>query len=268
MPQQARHDTVRRLAEQLRGIERGQPTGTSSKLASTGLAVLDALLPEGGIRPGSIIEWLLPGPGSGGGTLALLVAAHQMQQEGNLIVIDPQNSFHPPAAANLGIDLERTIVVRPGNTKDTLWSAEQTLRCAGVAAAICHLDHLDDRVFRRLQLAAETGGGLGLFLRLDCFREQPSWADVRLRVRGVGVGARERKGDGQTQSLAHSPPLSLSRPRTPSPAHERLLQLELLRCRNNSGHKAILIGIDHETSSVRLVSELASAASLPRAARA
>ncbi|MBP89248.1 MAG: hypothetical protein CMJ64_21450 [Planctomycetaceae bacterium] len=332
MPEQPRLATIQSLAEQLRRIERGQPTRATSKLVSTGLSVLDDLLPDRGIQPGSIIEWLSPGPGSGAETLAFLIAGHHMCDDGTLVVIDPQSSFYPPAAANLGIDLERTVIVRPSKMKDTLWALEQTLRCAGVAVAVCHLDHLDDRVFRRLQLATETGGGLALFLRPDRFIEQPSWADVRLRVRGQRSEVRDQKsairgqqGKKQKPSTAHflspvgtagnslgrKPQESVavnsqssdrgdterksvaptgasvqsiaSLPGAYAPgyylsplrgylesdcSHERLLQLELLRCRNNSNNKTILIGIDDETGSVRLVSELASATSLPRAARA
>lgn len=262
MPEQPRLDTIQKLAEQLRRIEHSQPKRAPARLVSTGLSVLDDLLPDGGIQPGSIIEWLSPGPGSGAATLAFVIAAWQMRDGGTLVVIDPQAKFYPPAAANLDIDLDRTIVVRPGNTKDTLWSLEQTLRCASVAVAICHLDHLDDRVFRRLQLAAETGGGLGLFLRPDRYREQPSWADVRLRVRGQG-GERSVISSQRGKKSAHFSPLT-----SPPFPYERLLQLELLRSHNSNDNKTILIGIDDETGSVRLVSELASATSLPRAAGA
>jgi len=237
MPDQPRIDTIQRLSVQLRRIEHGRPIRVPSKWISTGLSVLDNLLPDRGIRPGSIIEWLSPYPGSGAGTLAFLLAAHQIRVAGTLIVIDPQASFYPPAAANLGISLEHTIVIRPNSTNDTLWSLEQTLRCAGVAVVICHLDYLDARVFRRLQLAVETGGGLGLFLRPDRFCNQPSWADVRLRISGQRAAV-------SSQRRMKSPPFS----------HERLLQLELLRCRNDGDNKTILIGIDDETDSVRLVS--------------
>lgn len=258
MPEQPRLDTIQKLAQQLRRIERGQPKRASIKAISTGLSVLDDLLPDKGIQPGSIIEWLSPGPGSGAGTLAFLIAAHQMGDEGMLVIIDPQANFYPPAAANLGIDLERVVVVRSHNTKDMLWALEQTLRCAGVTVAICHLDHLDDRIFRRLQLATEIGGGLGLFLRPDRFLEQPSWADVRLRVRWQEPEIRD-----QNALLSLTAPCSL----VPAPSL-RLLQLELLRCRSNGDNKTILIGIDDETGSVRLVSKLASATSFPREARA
>ena len=50
MPEQTHLDTIQRLAEQLRCIERGQPTCASSKLISTGLSVLDDFLPGGGIQ--------------------------------------------------------------------------------------------------------------------------------------------------------------------------------------------------------------------------
>lgn len=247
MSDQPRLDAIQQLAAQLRRIERNQPTRASDKLISTGLAVLDDLLPEGGIHSGSIIEWLSPSQASGAGTLAFLIAAHQIHDDGALIVVDSQSNFYPPALANFGIDFDRLIIIRPNNMKDTLWSLEQALRCPGVAVVICRLDDLDNRTFRRLQLAAETGGSLGLLLRSDRFREQPSWAKARFRVSG---------------HRSAFPPFS-----SPSP-YERLLQLELLRCRNNCENKTILIGICDETGSVRLVSELVTAASLPRAVRA
>jgi hypothetical protein len=44
---------------------------------------------------------------------------------------------------------------------------------------------LADREFRRLQLAAETGGTLGLLVRPAQARDEPSWADLRLLVEPV-----------------------------------------------------------------------------------
>jgi protein ImuA len=257
MSEDPRLDTVRQLSRQLRHIE-SQQAPSGKKTISSGIPALDHLLPGGGIERGTILEWLTSSAGSGAGTLAFKVAAQQMRDDGTLVVIDSRHSFYPPAAAHLGIDLARTVIARPHNTQDTLWALEQTLRCAGVAVAICHLDHLDDRVFRRLQLATETGGGIGLFIRPDRFRERPSWANVRLRVRGQmsEVGSQKKNiSDLWPPAFGFSP-------------HERLLQLELLRYRNNSDNKTILIGINDETGLVRLVSELAPATSLPRAARA
>ncbi len=184
MSEDPRIDAIRQLSRQLRRIE-NRRAPNANKLVSTGISALDHLLPCGGIERGTIIEWLAKSAGSGAGTLVFTIAAWHMQPVGTLVVIDPRRQFYPPAAARLGVDLERTIVVCPNNTRDTLWSLEQSLLCPGVAVSACHLEDLDDRVFRRLQLATETGGGLGLLLRSARFHEQPSWADVRLLVEGV-----------------------------------------------------------------------------------
>jgi hypothetical protein len=50
----------------------------------------------------------------------------------------------------------------------------------------------DGRVFRRLQLAAEQGGGLGLLIRPATVRGEPSWADVRLLIEPSREVARRR----------------------------------------------------------------------------
>jgi len=247
-----RIQTVQHLARQLRRLERDQKQVSShsakflrnkDRLISTGVAPLDVLLPEGGVRPGSLVECLAAGRGSGAGTLIYLIAARMTYpldaREGeapagpetgakavrrephppgsstsptkankNLVIIDSQQEFYPPAANHLGIDLRHTIVVRPANDDDALWALEQSLRCSGVAVAVSSLGRLDDRVFRRLQLAAETGGGIGLLFRSARFRRQPSWADIRLQV---------------------SP-----RPVSSANAFCRRLHVELVRCRGQS----------------------------------
>src|SRR5205823_11439094 len=98
---------------------------------------------------------------SGAATLALAVAARALQQGGACVVIDGTGEFYPPAADDLGIPLERMVVVRPDNPRIALWAWEQALRCEGVAVTVGWIGELSDRPFRRLQLAAEAGGGLG-----------------------------------------------------------------------------------------------------------
>ena len=266
MSHDSRLDAVRQLSRQLRRLETRSATD-ATKFVSTGISALDQLLPGGGITRGSLIEWLATSAGSGAATLAFLVASRRLQPDGTLVVIDPQRRFYPPAAAALGIALERTVVVQPSNDKDTLWSLEQSLRCPGVAVSICHfnhhLDQMDSRAFRRLQLAVETGNGFGFLLRSARFCHQSSWADVRFRVKGL---ARQAPGSQRTKGRLAASGSQLST--LDSQLYERYLQLELLRCRNNSDRKAILIGIDDETGVVRLVSKLAPATRLPRAARA
>jgi hypothetical protein len=123
---------------------------------------------------------------SGATTLALLAAHEACHEGGVLVVLDRAHTFYPPAAAVWGIDLERLIVVRPQNARDELWAAVQALRSPVVAAFWAHIDQLDSRAFRRLQLAAEAGRTLGTLVRPPSARGRPTWADVRLEVENFG----------------------------------------------------------------------------------
>jgi hypothetical protein len=84
-----------------------------------------------------------------------------------LIYVDAGDDFYPPAAAALGVPLDRLIVVRASRPRDVQWVCEQALRCRAVAALIAPTLRADANLSRRLQLAAEIGGGLGLLLRSD-----------------------------------------------------------------------------------------------------
>jgi hypothetical protein len=98
------------------------------------------------------------------------------------VVVDPGRGFYAPAVATLGIDLDRVTVVRPGSRADVLWTLEQALRCAGVSGVLCPLEKVNDREFRRLQLAAEAGDNFGMLLRPSRMCGRSSWADLRLEV--------------------------------------------------------------------------------------
>ncbi|HZL90133.1 MAG TPA: hypothetical protein VFB96_17325 [Pirellulaceae bacterium] len=169
------------LRRQIAAVESGQPEEDADVL-STGVPALDALLPRGGLRRGSVTEWLAAASAGGAQTLALLAARQACSDGKSLVVVDRQRRFYPPAAAVLGIDLLRLIVVHPLSDADELWAIDQALRCRGVAAVWARREQLDPRDFRRLQLAAESGGTLGLLVRSAQARGQPSWADVQLVV--------------------------------------------------------------------------------------
>ncbi len=153
---------------------------------SSGCPALDRALPEKGFRPGTLVEWLSRGEGDGTATLAFHAAATTCRGGGAVVVLDRTGEFYPLAAVAQGIDPARLIVVHPGNKADHAWALDQALRCPAVAAVVAwpeSLDgKLDGRTFRRLQLAVEQGGGLGLLIRPESVRSQPSWADVRLLV--------------------------------------------------------------------------------------
>jgi cell division inhibitor SulA/protein ImuA len=175
------HRRLHALAEQIRQCETARrPKATAT--ISTGYDVLDRALSDGGFHRGTLVEWLTDAGGSGATTLVLSAARQACGDKGTLVVINRRRTFYPLAAVACGIDLSRLLLVRPQNDRDETWAIDQALRSGGASAVVAWPEKLDDHLFRRLQLAAESGGTLGLFVRPVRAIAEPSWAEVRLLV--------------------------------------------------------------------------------------
>lgn len=188
-------DVLETLRERIREIEGVRDRGVLDAGRSTGFANLDRLFPGGGLRPGTLVEWCGGRDGSGALTLALTVAGRLVKDDGVVVVLDGDRDFYPVAAAGLGVPLERTIVVRPGDPAAEVWAWEQALRGPGVVA-LGRVRTVNDRLIRRLQLAAEAGGGFGFLVRPPGARAM-AWGATRVMVEGVagagpGIGWRLR----------------------------------------------------------------------------
>lgn len=159
----------------------GQPA--SPRVLATGFPRLDAGLHEGGWPLGAMTELLTPQPGLV--ELRLLAPALHalLQKQGWVILIDPPGIPHTPAWEMAGLPLERLLIVKPGSPKDWLWSVDQAAR-AGQPAVLAWPGRvaLDGKSLRRLQLAAEEGGGLLMVSRRSREAEAPSPAALRLQV--------------------------------------------------------------------------------------
>jgi protein ImuA len=264
--QDAREQLVSGLRRQL---GRWEAVGVAEDAAvfSCGAAVVDRLLPGGGLRHGMLIEWLAGANktvGGGAATLGLLGAREACGEGGTLVVIDRSQTFYPPAAAAWGIDLDQTTVVHPQNARDELWAAVQALRSPAVAAMFAVIDRLDSRAFRRLHLAAQAGRTLGVLMRPASARDQPSWADVTLEAGPL--------------SVVRSPLLPYNGLRTTS--HGRRVQVRVLRCHNGRAGGSAVLEIDdaaqtvqeanstYDTHPLSVVSELGNSAGHSRSARA
>lgn len=227
---------------------------------STGISPLDELLPEGGIRSGSLIEWLSD-PGEGAATLAWLMAAH-LQSSRSLVVVDPHKECFPPGIAYLGVNLRRVLVVQPKMDVETLWTLEQSLRSPAGCIVIARLERISQQTYRRLQLAVERGGGIGLLLRPSRYRDELSWADVRL-----GCASTEGGWSCSGKSLERSSPTGGNR--SPSGSLARRVEVQLLRVRGGGfQQRTIPICIDDDARVVPVDSQLAGAATQSPAARA
>jgi len=153
---------------------------------STGSSSLDARLPGGGWPTASLIEVLIDDTGLGEVQLflpALVESQHRTDGEAPWLVwIAPPHEPFAPALARQGIELERLLVVRPASATEALWAAEQALSSGVCAAVLLWLKGTDDRWLRRLKIAAEAGGALGVLFRPERHRFESSPAALRLVV--------------------------------------------------------------------------------------
>ncbi|MEP6886431.1 MAG: translesion DNA synthesis-associated protein ImuA [Gammaproteobacteria bacterium] len=157
---------------------------------STGKSSLDARLPGGGWPTASLIEVLLDDTGLG--EVQLFLPALVESQRGGvaggagetpwLVWIAPPHEPYAPALAQQGIELGRLLIVRPPSATEALWAAEQALASGVCAAVFLWLKGTDDRWLRRLKLAAEAGGALGVLFRPERHRFESSPASLRLAV--------------------------------------------------------------------------------------
>jgi recombination protein RecA len=103
------------------GVRFARPAeGPSAGGLSFGIPDLDALLPDGGLLRGSVVELCTAGEGALGTSLRLLACA-QAQAEARArgsnapwcAFIDPSGTLYGPGVAAAGVELSRLLVVRP-----------------------------------------------------------------------------------------------------------------------------------------------------------
>lgn len=231
---------VQTLRQQIAAIEGARRQSHNISVPS-GCGALDRLLPGRGFRQGTLVEWLAPEGAGGAGTLAVYAARQACREGGALVVLDRAREFYPPAAARMGIQLEKMIVVQTPTEADNTWALDQALRCSAVAAVLAWPEKLDTRTFRRLQLAAEQGRGLGLLVRPKTARYEPSWADVRLLIEPLPA------------ATSHA---------------GRRLRIQVLRSRGTISGGSVELEINDETHTVHLAGQLADPTAAGRAAGA
>ncbi len=148
-------------------------------------------LPGGGLSRAAVHEVLTDAPGCGAAFSAVLLA----RTGGTVLWIASGRPWGqdelvawPPGLARCGLDPARLVLVRAERWGDALWAMEEALRCPAVTGVVLAGNgRLDLTATRRLQLAAETGGALGLLLRPGA--AGPTAARTSWRVGPIGAGA-------------------------------------------------------------------------------
>jgi protein ImuA len=166
------------LAEQIRQLHCRYRT--SASCCPSGLPELDAAL-GGGFVMAAVHELVVANEGAPAASVALWTATQAAGRQKWILYIDTRHELYPPAVAQLGVPLGRLMVVRASRAADALWVCEQALRCQAVAAVVLPLRSIDAYASRRLQLAAEAGGSLGLLICQDQ-RGGHTFAASRLRI--------------------------------------------------------------------------------------
>ncbi len=246
---------------------------------TSGCKTFDQLLPQGGYSRGTIVQWFNPpshnrphlNGGHGAELLSLMAANNACRAKQAMVVIDPDHTFNPPAAAALGIELSRLIILRPPapcfnhKSNDLMWSIDQALRCNAVGAVWGMIGDADPRWLRRFQLSAEQSGVAGFFVRPGHCVTHPSWAEIDWNVE-LDRSKRTRNRVRSSSNITHGAfPISLRLLRAPGGYAGRNITVQV----NTITGSVQEARVDHHaTSSLHLPTQLANPTPCRRTATA
>jgi protein ImuA len=131
-----------------------------------GVAEMDSRLPGGGLAMGALHE--VAGGGNGainGAAAALFTAGIVARTKGQILWCVIRQDLFGPAIAQAGLLPDRVIYVEAGDDKALLACFEEGLRHGGLGGVVAEVGRLSMTNSRRLQLAAESSGTLGIAIR-------------------------------------------------------------------------------------------------------
>ncbi|MGO4406455.1 ImuA family protein [Bosea sp. RAF48] len=148
-------------------IERIEGRGARGRtVLPFGIATLDSRLPGGGLTLGALHE--VAGGGNGaidGAAAALFSAGVAARSRGKVLWCLTRADLFAPAMAQAGLIPDRVIYVEAGDDKTVLACMEEGLRHGGLGSVVGEVARLSMTASRRLQLAAEGTGAIGIALR-------------------------------------------------------------------------------------------------------
>lgn len=161
---------------------RGNQVSHRIQTLATGHAALDAALPGHGWPVDGVTELVNDIDGCGELSLLLPSLARLSQQDHWVIMIDPPWIPYPPALHSHGLALEKLLLVRTHNRKESLWACEQVLRGIPGGALLAWPDGVSFGKLRRLQLAAKNARKAAFLFRPQNASDSSSPAALRLQL--------------------------------------------------------------------------------------
>jgi protein ImuA len=141
-----------------------------------GVKEIDRRLPVGGLALGALHEVAGGGDGAVDGAAAALFAAGiAARTRGQVLWCVTRKDLFAPAMAQVGLLPDRVIYVEATDEKSVLACFEEGLRHGGLGAVVAEVARLSMTASRRLQLAAEGSGSIGIAIRR--WRRQTEAAD-------------------------------------------------------------------------------------------
>jgi protein ImuA len=152
------------------------PLGADEGSLRLGVPALDEAL-QGGLACGALHELSPASELQLGAAFGFGLAIAALAATGGRQVLCIQTDYAALAAGapyglgldRLGLSMDRLLILRVAHPLDALWAFEAALKCPALAAVLTELPEAggaaDLTATRRLSLAAQAGGGLGLLLR-------------------------------------------------------------------------------------------------------
>lgn len=180
----------------------------AQRTLSSGVPVLDQVLPGGGWPQGQLTEVLQEHSGWHEWRL-LLPVLRRVGRERFVVLVAPPQAPHLAALQAQGVPAQRVLWVDADTAVERLWAAEQALRCREVGAVLAWLPQARSEQLRRLHLASQQGAGwqpLVFVFRPWQERHQSSPAPLRVGLGSKGVQGLElrvfkRRGPPLEQAL-------------------------------------------------------------------
>jgi protein ImuA len=155
---------IEELRARIRRLEGA--AGQRRSVLPFGINELDRHLPGGGLALGALHE--VAGGGDGaihGAAAALFAAGIAARTRGKVLWCLTRPDLFAPALAQAGLMPDRVIYVEAGDEKSVLICFEEGLRHGGLGAVVAEIARLSLTASRRLQLAAESSGTIGIAIR-------------------------------------------------------------------------------------------------------